>query len=209
MGFYPEERDVPARLVCEDVLIRPIRASDAEADYQALISSREMLRVWDQSDWPADDFTIDENRAELAEHEADHQARTAFTFTVMDRAEQRCLGCVYLYALGPILEQLGVPAADRADVNEPEAYVTFWVRESEVAREFDRELLAELLRWFDAEWAFQRIALGTNTADVRQQSLFRDAGFAERWRAPVSGRDSAYLVYVRQVAEAPAHGSVA
>jgi|GEM_PF-6170635 len=49
MGFYPETADVPARWVCDDMLIRPIRAADAEVDYEALISSRKMLRVWDKA----------------------------------------------------------------------------------------------------------------------------------------------------------------
>jgi|GEM_PF-6862458 len=115
----------------------------------------------------------------------------------MDRGDQRCLGCVYIYSLRSILDQLAAAAADPGKIGDLEAYVTFWVRASELERDLDCELLAQLLRWFDDEWVFQRIALGTNTEDTRQQMLFDDAGFTEAWRSTVSGRDSAYLVYVR------------
>ena len=69
MRFYPEIASIPERLMTDEVLVRPLRATDAEADFEALMSSQEMLREWDQSDWPSDDFTLEENRADLAEHE--------------------------------------------------------------------------------------------------------------------------------------------
>lgn len=193
MPFHPEGRAIPERLVTDEFVLRPVKATDAEADLDALMSSRETLRIWDQSDWPSDDFTIEENRGDLKEHEADHEAGTAFTYTVMDAAGTRCLGCVYLYPLGSILRNMGVPDEDVAGVGDFEAYVTFWVRESELAGGLERRLLEELLAWFDGEWSFQGIALGTNTEDVRQMSLFRESGFEPKWRRPIPGRDAQYL----------------
>jgi len=198
MSFHPEEARVPDLLRTDDFLIRPLRTTDVEADYQAVVESREMLRVWDQSDWPDDDFTRKDNRADLEEHEADHEAGTAFTFTVMDPREERCLGCIYIQALRPTLSALGADEAAFSDIGEHDAYVSFWVRASELGSDLERRLLNALLDWFEREWAFGRIALGTNTGDERQRALFRAGGFAETWRFPIAGRDSNYLICTRE-----------
>ncbi len=198
MLFYPEKADVPERLTTDEVVVRPLRSTDAEADYDALMSSREMLRVWDQSDWPSDEFTLEENRADLAEHESDHASRRAFTYTVTDPAEERCLGCVYIYPLEPILKSVGESEGELADVGDFEAYVTFWVRESELAGGLERRLLAGLIDWFDREWAFGRVAFGTNSADARQISVLGEMGFETKWRYPVPGRATDYVICARE-----------
>lgn len=195
--FFPESATVPEAVATDKFLVRPLRVADVEADYEALMESREMLREWDQSDWPADDFTLDENRADLEEHESDHAARRAFTYTVMSPDESRCLGCVYIHPLGPILGHLGAPEDELAGVGDGEAYVTFWVRESELAGGLERRLLTTLVDWLDADWPFGRVVFGTNSDDSRQVSLLEECGFKERWRYPVEGRQSSYLLYVR------------
>ena len=92
---------------------------------------------------------------------------------------------------------MGAAAVDLAEIGAFEAYVTFWVRESALAGGLERRLLSQLVDWFDNEWAFRRITLGTHTGDDRQHALFRALGFVERWQFPVPGRDSAYVVCVR------------
>lgn len=198
MGFYPETDDVPERLAADEFVVRPLQATDVEADYDALMSSREMLRVWDQSDWPSDDFTLEENRNDLEEHESDHAARRAFTYTVMDPAERRCLGCVYVYPLVSILRNMGADADSLASMGGRDAYVTFWVRESEVADGLERRLLASLVSWFDGKWAFKRVAFGTNSGDARQMSLLGEFGFQPAWRYPVPERKAQYVICVRE-----------
>ena len=40
-------------------------AADADMDYAAVMEGREYRRTWDQSTWPADDFTVAANRKDL------------------------------------------------------------------------------------------------------------------------------------------------
>ena len=197
MAFHPENVVVPGGLTTDEFVLRPLTAADAGLDYDAVVSSRETLRIWDQSDWPSDDFTLEENRGDLEEHESDHKAGDAFTYTVTDAAGTRCLGCVYLYPLGSILRNMGVPDEELAGVGELEAYVTFWVRESELEGGLEARLLEALFEWFEREWSFDRIALGTNTADARQMSLFREFGFTPRWQRPIPDRGAEYVICTR------------
>lgn len=197
MKFYPDDARVPSGMTTDEVVLRPLGASDVEADYEALMSSREMLRVWEQSEWPSDDFTLEENRNDLEEHESNHASGRAFTYTVTDPGDQRCLGCVYVYPLGSVLRNMGASDEENEDVGDFEAYVTFWVRESELAGGLERRLLGNLVDWFDREWAFRRIAFGSNTGDARQMALLAEAGFMPRWRFPIPGREEEYVVCLR------------
>lgn len=172
MAFYPTDKDVPQEKRTDRLTLRPLRPTDVELDYDAVVSSAEMLRRWCQGDWPADGFTLAENLADLQRHEREHGEWKAFTYTVLDPQGIRCLGCVYIVPLGPELIPLGEGAAYPADV-------TFWVRASEVANGLDADLLATLREWFRADWAFDRILFTAGTQDAHHAALFGAAGQEE------------------------------
>ena len=160
MQFYPEGATVPQGLTAEEFKLRPLRESDAEIDYAALMDSKSMLRLMSQSGWPEDDFTIEKNRKDLREHEKEHDEGTAFTYTVLDPTESTCLGCVYIEHLkeGPMK-------------GDYVAMLRFWVRQSHLDRDLDRLLLKHLIDWFKDEWAFSRVIFSVADADKRQVQL--------------------------------------
>jgi len=168
--LLPAEAAAPEERRTGQLFLRPLLASDVQADYDAVISSAAMLRRWSQSDWPADDFTRAENLADLERHEAEHLERQAFTYTVLDPAGGRCLGCAYVQPLAPEEAAAWRGAARHA------ARVAFWVRESELARELDRHLLEELQDWFREAWAFDRVVFSASPDDERQLRLFDETG---------------------------------
>ena len=115
----------------------------------------------------------------------------------MSQLESRCLGCVYIHPLASILRHLGALEDELSDIGDGEAYITFWVRESELAGGLEHRLLMKLVDWLDADWPFERVVFGTNSEDSRQVSLLEECGFTQRWRYPVEGRQSSHLLYVR------------
>ena len=210
MAWYPDEAPVPSELRTEEFLLRPLRASDVELDYDAVIGSRELLLVHSSGRWPAEGFSLADNRADLAMHEREHEARVAFTYTVLTPDGARCLGCVYVNPLRPMLRRLAgrgdyaaVPGAEDAarddpawhDVRDDEALVSFWVRPECVAADLDRRLLAALLAWFAREWAFSRVAFLTNRNQRRHLQLFADAGLRPRYTVETPKEPRAYHIY--------------
>jgi len=173
MEFYPAGAPVPQEKRNSRLYLRPLRATDAELDYEAVMSSAEMLRRWSQSDWPADGFTLAENLADLQRHEREHIERTAFTFTVLNPQGTQCLGCVYIVPLRPEQALLYKDAACAADVG-------FWVRTSELANALDEHLLATLCDWFRAEWAFDCVLFTVGQQETRQAALLKAAGLEQR-----------------------------
>jgi RimJ/RimL family protein N-acetyltransferase len=188
MTFVPDTIPVPDKLQTDDFILRPLRVTDVELDYDAVMETREFLRAWSQSEWPWDKFTIADNEKDLERHEQEHRDREAFTFTVMNVHETRCLGCVYIRPLPD-------PLRDSADwLTEQElplpALVSFWVRQSCMGRGLDGILLDALRDWFRSEWPFSSVLFFTDPNNARQKSLMVDSGMHFRremqlWRSPV------------------------
>ena len=160
-----------------------LTAAHAELDYEALMASRGYLRRWSDSDWPADDFTVEENREELAWHDDEHEARIAFTYSVLDPTRSRVLGCLYVRPLRDMLLTRGVeppegsswPAADAPSARG-------WVRR-DVSEETERRFLAETLKWLTGpDWAFPLLWWAAASCDIRQLALLDELGWTRELR---------------------------
>jgi RimJ/RimL family protein N-acetyltransferase len=187
MTFYPTSTPVPELLRTPRVFLRPLRATDVDRDYDAVMSSAAMLQSWSHSEWPSDAFTRAENLEDLQRHEREHQAREAFTFTVLDPDGTRCLGCVYLAPM----------QAEARALCEGAAYpvrLGFWVREAEIKNDLDRHLLASLRDWLASEWRFDRVLFVIALGNSRQTELLEEAGLQPRsiFEMPDGRRFKAY-----------------
>jgi hypothetical protein len=173
MEFYPANAPIPDKKQTERLLLRPLRAADVDLDYDAVMTSAAMLRQWSQSSWPADDFTLAENLDDLQRHEREHIERKAFTYTVMEPDETRCLGCVYITPVWPQALQACEGATYAAGVG-------FWVRAAEISHDLDKHLLSTLLAWFAADWLFDCLAFSNSPQDERQTTIFHEANLRQR-----------------------------
>jgi len=168
--FYLPDAEVPSTLHTNEFTLRMLRATDVDLDYAAVMANKDILQHLTHGSWPREDFTIEENLADLEEHEADFLARRGFTYTVMNPGETECLGCVYLYPLdfeGTI-----------DGIQKGEGGVWFWVRPRCVNDNLDRRLLTALLAWFPA-FASDRIVLHAYAHEAHQLEIFQDAGLHE------------------------------
>lgn len=187
MPFYPDAAAVPAGLSTDEFVLRPLRGTEVDLDYDAVMASRDMLRVRMGGTWPRDDFTREENLADLEQHEGDFQARTGFTYTVMNPTETACLGCVYFYPLAEVLRHRSAGDPTATGVRDDEPAATFWVRSDRVADDLDKRLLAALLPWVEAEFPFLRVLFQAFASDERQVAVLREAGLRPVASYPVGG----------------------
>lgn len=186
----------PGELRTDEFLLRPIRASDAALDYEAVMASKEYLRPWEQTGWPADDFTVDANRADVVKLERWHAAGERFTYTVLDPAGTQCLGCVYIAPTSaPLFARKQIAAIDGARWSEYEVAVHFWVRTSRLADGLDRRLLDALGPWLAHDWHVAHHLIVTNEQVEQQVSLIESTNRQLRFRLTdpkASGKSLAY-----------------
>lgn len=123
--------------------LRPIKATDVDLDFPAVMSSRERLwsvygRAWG---WPPASMTYEQDRDDLAHHESEIESHDSFNYALFDAAETALLGCVYI----------DPPARSGAD-----AEISWWVVDSSVGTDVERALDAFVPRWIAESWPFDR-----------------------------------------------------
>jgi hypothetical protein len=127
--------------------LRPIRASDVDIDFPAVMGSRERLWVkyGEAWGWPPATMTPEQDRDDLAHHEAEIAAHETFNYAILDEGETELLGCVYID-----------PPGSRAPAGA-DAVVSWWVVDRMVDSDLDRELADFVPRWLDDAWGFRAV----------------------------------------------------
>jgi len=124
--------------------LRPIRANDVDLDFPAVMGSRE--RLWSiygiAWGWPPATMTVQQDRDDLAHHEAEIEQHESFNYALFDPGETELLGCVYI----------DPPAKVGAD-----AEVSWWVVDPLVGGPVERALDALVPQWVAADWPLERI----------------------------------------------------
>tara|TARA_B100000683_G_scaffold25159_1_gene23047 strand:- start:134 stop:634 length:501 start_codon:yes stop_codon:yes gene_type:complete len=141
--FVPAEYVVSSELVTANFTLRMLSVDDVEKDFDAVMSSAARLsQVWPDSGWPAG-LTLRQNLIDLGWHEKEFQNRSSFAYTMVASDESQVLGCVYFYPT----EKAGY-----------DSEVFLWVRESEAARDLDKELFEVVQHWLASDWPFENPA---------------------------------------------------
>jgi hypothetical protein len=137
--FVPDDFAVPRELATGEFRLEPLGPQHNAGDYEAWTSSMEHISAtpgfagWG---WPKP-MTPDDNLGDLRRHAQDFEARSGFTYTVLDSGD-RIAGCVYIYPT-----EDSVPGA--ADVHS-------WVRADRA--ELDVPLHDAVSAWLAESWPF-------------------------------------------------------
>jgi RimJ/RimL family protein N-acetyltransferase len=192
MNFFPPDKNVPDSLEEKDFVLMPLRPGHLRIDYEAVMSSQEMLRLWSGSSWPREGFTLEENLADLQWHDQEHQDRVAFTYTVLDPTQDTCLGCVYIR---PLTDLVDTNPGKLDAVGNNEAIARFWVRTSLLDSELSTHLLKALDSWFAHSWFFSNLYFHTRSVNTQQVALFEAAEMEKRLTLWVSERGGTHYFY--------------
>jgi hypothetical protein len=148
MAWIDPYFDYPARLeLSSGHHLRPIRESDVDLDYPAVMGSRERLwaKYGGRWGWPTPALSFEADREDLARHATEAEARESFLYAAFDPAETELLACVYVDPPEP-----DAPPTARASVS-------WWVVDAAVGTALDRALDAALPRWLEEVWGFEAV----------------------------------------------------
>ncbi|MEV0800274.1 GNAT family N-acetyltransferase [Kribbella sp. NPDC050281] len=119
--------------------LRPIRATDVDLDMQAVMGSQE--RLWslygESWGWPPATMTAEQDREDLARHEAEIERHESFNYALFDNGETELLGCVYIDP--PIQDGTG-------------AEISWWVVDWLVGGPIEAALDELVPRWIATDW---------------------------------------------------------
>jgi hypothetical protein len=142
--FVPPDFVPPLTLEHDRFRLEPLGPRHNEADLAAWTSSIAHIRStpgYPDGNWPPPEgMSPEANLEDLRRHAADFEARTGFTFTVLDPVTNDVIGCVYLYP----------SSRSDADVS-----VQSWVRASHA--DLDVPLADAVATWLAAAWPWARV----------------------------------------------------
>ncbi|BEP16155.1 hypothetical protein acdb102_44660 [Acidothermaceae bacterium B102] len=141
--IVPDDFDVPLSLEGSGFRLEPLAVAHNVEDFAAWHGSQAHIHAtpgFEGRNWPVDDYTLEQNEADLAEHERDFAARIGFTYTVLDPETAGVIGCLYLYP----------PKREGFDVD-----VRSWV--TAASAELDKPLHDAVVAWLAADWPFTSV----------------------------------------------------
>jgi len=145
---------VPQELCHHAFLATPLTTANVALDYAAYMASPEVIRAHSAGQWPVDGFTLDHDRAQVARHQAAHEAHRAFAFLLLDPSESEALGCLYLNPLHPYLSRAGAaPEVQRTFPSET-AIVTFWIHQDHQDTGLAALVAEGVNTWLQTAWPF-------------------------------------------------------
>lgn len=195
MQFYPPNAPVPETFQTAEFTLRPLTPAHVELDHAALMTSKEMLRLWaghPEGGWPHEDFSVEDNMDDMEWHYGDHLARTAFTFTVLNPAEDEVLGCVYIVPFAPIMD---ANPYLKDVVSDDAALVRFWVAEPRLSDGLDKRLLTAMVDWFVQKWMFQSLYFHVYHEHAQQIRTFEECGLTQVGQIKIPRRGNPFLLY--------------
>jgi hypothetical protein len=142
-GFVtPERADLPT-----GHHLRPIRETDVDIDYPAVMGSRERLwaKYGEAWGWPPETMTYEQDKDDLARHEAEIAAQETFNYAVLDQDEAELLGCVY------------IDPPDERSPTGADAVVSWWVVDDAVGTDLERALDELVPTWLAETWGFRSV----------------------------------------------------
>jgi len=127
--------------------LRPIRESDVDIDYPAVMGSRASLwaKYGEAWGWPAETMSHDADKRDLARHESEIAAHETFNYAILDECESQLLGCVYIDPPG------------KHSPSSTDAVVSWWVVDEHRGGDLEHVLDDFLPRWLADTWGFQAV----------------------------------------------------
>ena len=153
MAWLPEGFIHPTLVEIGDLgHLRPIRESDTELDYPAVMGSRERLwSIYGESwGWPPETMTIEQDREDLRHHEDEAASQSSFNYALFDDDETRLLGCCYVDPPDQKPELAGTLPEGT------DAVISWWVVDELVGTKLAAELDAAVPVWIAQIWPFER-----------------------------------------------------
>jgi len=141
--FVPKSFDVPTKASLTPFQLTVLEESNAEVDYQAVMSSLKRLKsiFGPHTSWPSEKMSLEENIVSLQTHHREFIDRDAFAYSVFDKSRTHCLGSVYI-------------DPSRSPHYDCEVYL--WIRED--SADLDAMLHTTVLTWLTESWPFDKIA---------------------------------------------------
>lgn len=143
-GYVPR-----TKLQTNRFIVRTLVPSDAQMDYEAVMSSIDTIKAQRGGTWPKPDLTLEKNIEDLKWHESEFKAGRSFAYVITNLEGNVELGCIYFYPPEHPMNNASVLEPDKIDVS-----VNFWVTQDAFNSGLYSELYMFIEDWLK-DWSFE------------------------------------------------------
>jgi len=136
----------PTELRYDDITARAISRADVAVDVKGINASIDIIRRTRGGEWPSGPVTEEFDYVDLVWHELEFRENYSFTYAVYD-AEERYVGCCYLYPMGR-----RTPLDDTMVQHDVD--VSWWVTPDAYRSGYYVKLYAALQQWIADAFPF-------------------------------------------------------
>lgn len=140
----------PTNLTGDFYITRKLCARDVYLDYIAVMSSIDIIHQTRGGKWPTPDLTIENDLIDLAWHQREFEAKSSFAFTVMNKEETECMGCIYFYP----------PRAGMSDARSDESAevsISWWLTQNTYDKGVYDKFCWDVKNWVEKDWPFRKV----------------------------------------------------
>lgn len=134
----------PTNLEKDKYRARKLCARDVYLDYFAVMSSIDIIHQTRHDRWPSPNLTIEEDLIDLGWHQREFEHGSSFAFTMMNKDESECLGCIYFYP------------ENESDSNY-EVEVSWWITQKFYDEGMYDEVSWDIREWVEKDWPYKKV----------------------------------------------------
>lgn len=142
-------------------------------DLAALMNSKDFLRRWSQSDWPSDDFSLEENLKDLEWHFEEQINKIAFTYTILNPSQTMCLGCLYIRPKNSLSNLM--PGEIKV-LNSFSHFCSYWVIDTIRGTDLEQIIFSNLKNWLVTSWKFPGVFFTSNPDIAETEETYQKNG---------------------------------
>jgi hypothetical protein len=173
MSIFISTFNPPAEHEGEGFRIFPTDSDFHQSDYEAVMRNKENLRLWSQSSWPEEHFSLEENKSDLELHMQDNQSHSAYGYMIYSQDLKDCYGSLYINSLRPIPDNYLMTPNEVEALDFFDLRVDYWITEEIPGME---ELMTkEIYAWIQEVWKLPAL-FSSRKEMVRRQELYKKLG---------------------------------
>lgn len=161
----------PQMLETDNFVMLPTDTEYFESDHVAVMKSKNILRLWSQSEWPEDNFSLEQNKEDLSRHVEDNVNHAAYGYMFYSLDRKACYGSLYVNPILPVLESYEVSAQEESLIRAKDARIDYWVVEGQ--RQLEKQITEALQKWFADVWKIS-VAFSARTGMDQRIKVYED-----------------------------------
>lgn len=146
MTIFSKNFAFPQKYTGTHVTVFPTDIAFASSDLKAVMASKSDLRLWSTSEWPKDDFNVQENIQDLKCHIEDNELHSAYGFMLYDSTRKICFGSLYINPIDPLNFKNELP-----EINEFDARLDCWLR-TDLDDSLKIGIIRDIMVWLRDDW---------------------------------------------------------